>query len=52
MRFARMAGSCIGSLRRRSPPCGRFSPQSKLMDAAFVLDPDGNNIEAVFHGAR
>jgi catechol 2,3-dioxygenase-like lactoylglutathione lyase family enzyme len=42
---------------RRSPPGGRDNgppgerPYGGYYYAAFVLDPDGHNIEAVYHGA-
>lgn len=36
------------SSSRISPRAGASTPADYY--AAFVLDPDGNNIEAVFHG--
>jgi hypothetical protein len=42
---------------RRNPRYGKYNhgkpgvrPYSPAYYAAFVLDPDGNNVEAVFHG--
>jgi hypothetical protein len=36
--------------RSRKPWAGRVRDRITPAHAAFVLDPDGNNIEAVFHG--
>lgn len=36
--------------RDNGPPGDREGQSSKIYYAAFVLDPDGNNIEAVFRG--
>jgi len=33
-----------------SPPCWTAAEYSGRYYAALVLDPDGNNVEAVFHG--